>query len=85
MKKMINNMKQRMNSDDGASYTIEIIFGIVLAVFAGLALYTFVLKPVQQTAANTGSGISKFTGDLMNSQGKNTQTFDGTQGKISGE
>lgn len=80
MKNLINTAKTRMNSDEGASYTIEIIFGIVLAVFAGLALYNYILKPVQGTANNTGAGIEKFTSGLMNSQGKGTQSFDGSSG-----
>lgn len=83
MKNFIQTMKQRTQSDDGASYTIEIIFGIVLAVFAGLALYTYILKPVQSTADSTGAGIKTFTGDLMNSQGKGTKTF--TPGAGTGE
>ena len=83
MKNLIQAMKQRTQSDEGASYTIEIIFGIVLSVFAGLALYTYILKPVQSTADSTGEGIKTFTGGLMNSQGKGTTNF--TPGAGTGE
>lgn len=76
----MNNLKQRIQSDRAASVSVETIIIIALAVFAGLALFTFVLKPVQESSDSLGSGIKKFTGDLMNSQGKGTPSFEGGLG-----
>lgn len=76
----MNKLKKRMNSDRAASVSVETIIIIALAVFAGLALFTFVLKPVQNSADSLGSGIDQFTGDLMNSQGKGTPSFNGGLG-----
>lgn len=77
----MNKLKQRMGSDRAAANSVEMIIIIALAVFAGLALFTFILKPVQNSADNLGSGIDKFTGDLMSSQGIGTPSFDGGAGK----
>ena len=67
MKKLI---KQRMTSDKAAANTVEIILIIALAVFAGLALFRFVLQPVQDNAENLGTGISNTVTDILNSDGK---------------
>lgn len=76
----MNKLKQRIGSDRAAANSVEMIIIIALAVFAGLALFTFILKPVQNSADNLGSGIDTFTGDLMKSQGKGTPTFNGAAG-----
>ena len=67
MKKLI---KQRMTSDKAAANTVEIILIIALAVFAGLALFRFVLQPVQDNAENLGTGISNTVTSILNSDGK---------------
>lgn len=67
MKKLI---KQRMTSDKAAANTVEIILIIALAVFAGLALFRFVLQPVQDNAENLGTGISNTVTDILNSDGR---------------
>ena len=77
MKTMIMS---KMNSDKAASNTTEMIIIIALAVFAALALFTFVLRPVQNSADNLGAGIDTFTGDLMKSQGKGVPVFNGAKG-----
>lgn len=71
----MNLLKQRMSSDKGASNTVETIIIIALAVFAGLALFTFILKPVRDSADNMGGGISKWMTDLMKSKGAETPDF----------
>lgn len=72
---MKNMIIRKMRSDKAASNTTETIIIIALAVFAALALFTFVLSPVQNSADNLGSGIDTFTTDLMNSQGKGVPEF----------
>ena len=67
----------KMQSDKAASNTTETIIIIALAVFAGLALFSFILKPVQNSADNLGGGIDKWIGDLLNSGGSPDIEFDG--------
>ena len=67
MKKLI---KERMSSDKAAANTVEIILIIALAVFAGLALFRFILQPVQDNAQNLGTGISGTITSILNSDGK---------------
>ena len=81
MKNLVNKVRTRANSDEGAAYSVEMLIGIALAVFAALALFTFVLKPVQSTADTTGKGIKDYAGKLFESQGKGTPTFDSSLGK----
>lgn len=69
---------RKMRSDKAASNTTETIIIIALAVFAALALFTFILKPVQDSADNLGSGISDWMSKLMDSQGTGTPAFNGT-------
>lgn len=71
---------RKMRSDKAASNTTETIIIIALAVFAALALFTFILKPVQDSADNLGSGISDWMSELMDSQGTGTPAFNGTLG-----
>ena len=67
MKKLI---KQRMTSDKAAANTVEVILIIALAVFAGLALFRFILQPVQDNAENLGGGISNTITSILRSDGK---------------
>jgi len=77
---MKNMLMNKFKSDKAAANTTETIIIIALAVFAALALFTFVLKPVQGSADNLGSGIDDWMTQLMNSQGADTPTFDGGLG-----
>ena len=72
MKKLI---KQRMTSDKAAANTVEIILIIALAVFAGLALFRYILAPVQENADELGQGIDNIVGSVLES--------DGAQGAVS--
>ena len=76
----MNLIRQRMSSDKAASNTVETIIIIALAVFAALALFTFILKPVQESADDLGSGISDWMGELMKSQGTGDPEFNGGLG-----
>lgn len=71
---------RKMRSDKAASNTTETIIIIALAVFAALALFTFILRPVQESADNLGSGISDWMDKLMNSQGAGVPDFEGDLG-----
>lgn len=77
---MKNILMKRMQSDKAASNTVETIIIIALAVFAALALFTFILRPVQESADNLGSGIGDFMDKLMNSQGAGVPDFEGGLG-----
>ena len=70
----------KINSDKAASNTVEVIIIIALAVFAALALFTFVLRPVQSSADDLGTGIDTWVGDLMDSQGAGVPAMDAGAG-----
>lgn len=65
----MNLIRQRMSSDKAASNTVETIIIIALAVFAALALFSFILKPVQESSENLGSGLKTWINDLLDSKG----------------
>lgn len=67
----MNKIMERIQSDKAASNTVETIIIIALAVFAALALFTFVLKPTQNSADNLGQGIDLGVDAILNSGGKN--------------
>ena len=69
-----------MTSDKAAANTVEVILIIALAVFAGLALFRFVLQPVQDNAENLGTGISNVVTDILNSDGKAGEVGTGGSG-----
>lgn len=71
----MNLIRQRMSSDKAASNTVETIIIIALAVFAALALFTFILKPVQNSSKNLGDGLDSWIHDLLGSKGEGTPTF----------
>lgn len=77
---MKDKLIQKMGSDKAAAGTTETIIIIALAVFAALALFTFILRPVQESADNLGSGIGDWMTKLMNSQGAGVPNFEGGLG-----
>lgn len=77
---MKNMIIRKMRSDKAASNTTETIIIIALAVFAALALFTFILKPVQKSADDLGAGIGNWMSKLMNSKGAGTPKFNGNLG-----
>lgn len=72
----MKRIMEKMQSDKAASNTVETIIIIALAVFAGLALFTFILKPVQNSASRLGSGIDGWIGKLLTGGGSGTPAFD---------
>lgn len=58
-------LKRRIKSDRAASNTVETIIIIALAVFAALALFTFILKPTRDSADTMGTQIGDIIGDLI--------------------
>lgn len=68
---MKNNIAQRLNSDSAAAMSTETILIIALAVFAALALFTGVLRPVRENADGLGKGLTGFFDDLIT--GANTE------------
>lgn len=66
---MIMKIKERMQSDKAAAGTVETIIIIALAVFAALALFTFVLTPTQESADDLGTTISEGVGSILQSDG----------------
>lgn len=67
----MNKIMERIQSDKAASNTVETIIIIALAVFAALALFTFVLKPTQNAADNLGQGIDGGVDKILKSGGQN--------------
>lgn len=66
---MMTKIKQRMSSDTAAMSTTEAIILIALAVFAALALFTFVLRPTQQSAEGLGNSIHSGVDSILKSDG----------------
>lgn len=77
----MNKIAERIKSDKAASQTVETIIIIALAVFAALALFTFVLKPTQNSADNLGQGIDKGVDAILNSKGQNIDKAIGSFGE----
>lgn len=71
----MNLIRQRMSSDKAASNTVETIIIIALAVFAALALFTFILQPVRDSSNELGGGLKTWINDLLRSEGDKTPTF----------
>ena len=61
MKKIIEKMK----SDNAAALSGEMLMLIALAIFAGLALFRFVLKPIEGAAGETGKTITDTITELL--------------------
>lgn len=66
---MMTRIKERMTSDTAAMGTVETIILIALAVFAALALFTFVLRPTQQSADGVGTSIHSGVDSILKSDG----------------
>lgn len=77
---MRDKIIKKMSSDKAAAGTTETIIIIALAVFAALALFTFILRPVQESADDLGTGIGDWMTKLMNSQGAGVPNFEGGLG-----
>lgn len=75
---MMTRIKQKMTSDTAAMGTVETIILIALSVFAALALFTFILKPVQENSADLGAGVDSGIQDILNSDGRGTPSFNGS-------
>lgn len=56
---MIKKIKERIQSDEAAMGTVETLLLIVMAIFALLALYNFVIVPFSKSAEVMGNVISK--------------------------
>lgn len=70
---MKNLIAKRMKSDKAAAGTVETILIIALAVFAALALITFILTPTQNSAKGLGDGIQKGVNGILTSDGDVTK------------
>lgn len=55
----MRKVKQRMQSDTGASNTTETILLIALAVFAVLAVFKFIIVPIRDSSKLIGGKIKK--------------------------
>lgn len=63
-------LMERLNSDSGAALSVEMIILIALAVFAALAVFSFILSPVQKSADSLGKGLSGWIDQLLSSKGQ---------------
>ena len=72
---MKNMLMEKFNSDKAAVGTTEIIILIALGIFAALALFTFILQPVRNSADSLGTGLSGWIDALLKSKGSTTPVF----------
>ena len=72
-------LMEKFNSDKAAVGTTEIIILIALGIFAALALFTFILQPVRNSANSLGTGLQGWIKALLSSKGSTTPVF--TPGK----
>lgn len=56
---MIKKIRERIQSDEAAMGTVETLLLIVMAIFALLALYNFVIVPFSKSAEGMGKVISE--------------------------
>ena len=56
---MLNRLKEKMGSDDGAVLSTEMIMLIIVAVFILIAFVRFIATPMSETFENTGKVISE--------------------------
>lgn len=68
----MNKLMAKMKSDRAAANTVEIIIIIALAVFAALALFTYILTPTQDSADKLGKGIDGGIDSILKSKGDTT-------------
>ena len=55
--------------------TILILILIALGIFAALALFTFILQPVRNSANSLGKGLSGWINSLLGSKGEGVPVF----------
>jgi hypothetical protein len=67
----MKRLRERMQSDTAASNTVENIIIIALAVFAALALFTYILSPARDGAEQVGDKIGNTIGDLLDGKDVN--------------
>lgn len=72
---MKNTLMKKFNSDKAAVGTTEIIILIALGIFAALALFTFILQPVRNSANSLGTGLSGWINSLLGSKGTGIPEF----------
>ena len=53
----MSKLKERINSDRGASNSTEVILLIALSVFAVLAISNYIIKPMVSSSKNIGKEI----------------------------
>lgn len=58
---LLDKIKGKMKSDNGASGSVETILLIALAVFAVMAIMTFILKPIQESSDKIGETIREMS------------------------
>ena len=80
----MTNIKERFlartQSDEGAASTVEMIIIIALAVFAALALFTYILSPVTDSSEKLGVEIEDGIDSILESKGNR-----GTMGGMFGD
>ena len=53
----MDKIKERMSSDKAAVGTVEVVLLIALAIFAGLAVNRYILRPLSKTSEGIGLEI----------------------------
>lgn len=56
---LLDKIKNKMKSDNGAMGSVETILLIALAVFAVMAVMNFIIKPIQESSEGIGNTIRK--------------------------
>lgn len=56
---MLTNLKKRMNSDKAAMGSVETVLLVALSVFAVLAVYKFIIQPIQTSSEGIGNTIKE--------------------------
>lgn len=56
---MLANLKKRINSDKAAMGSVETVVLVALSVFAVLAVYEFIIKPIQSSSEGIGNTIKE--------------------------
>lgn len=53
----MSTLKKRLSSDVAASNSVETILLIAMAVFAVLAIFTYIMKPLMKSTKDIGGAI----------------------------
>lgn len=56
---MLANLKKRISSDKAAMGSVETVVLVALSVFAVLAVYEFIIKPIQSSSEGIGNTIKE--------------------------